>query len=560
MVAMGVRIVVAGVVGAALVGGGAPASASVLPPVPSVPIPQNPNPGVPSFIGAPAVADPLPPQSVPGNPFMAPNGRSNIHDDTWMTDTYAQSGPLGNGTAVSSTYQNQECASVTFDAAGRLVTVCVGVTGPTLEMLDPVSLDLLAAMPLPPRQATAIGPGIFTDFGSGGYFYLDNQDRAVVPTTTRHVLVVAESDAPLGFTTVRDYDLSSVVGSDDELESALPSFDGQIWFVSTGGVVGEIDPSSGAVRTMHLPSPELIGNSFAADETGGVYIVSNYALYRFVDGPTVAWRSTYDRGTRLKPGQANFGSGTTPTITAAGLVAITDNADPQMHVVAYRRDTGAEVCEQAVFDPGTSDTENSLIAAGDSLLVENNYGYSGPSSTEANGVTSPGIARVDVDAASGTCSLVWTAPERAPSVVAKVSLGSGLLYTYTKDPASSTFADPWYLTAISVRTGTTVFKVLGGTGLGYNNNYAPVSIGPDGTAYVGVLGGLVRFHDGVSSGPVHHGSGHGHTAAQSLGAAAVASLPSTAAASPPVRGAAAAGLALLAAQVVLARRRRRGVG
>jgi outer membrane protein assembly factor BamB len=95
------------------------------------------------------------------------------------------------------------------------------------------------------------------------------------------------------------------------------------------------------------------------------------------------------------------------------------------------------------------------------------------------------------------CRLVWTnSSERAPSVVAKVSLGNGLLYTYTKDPAPKATDDPWYLTALDVRTGATVFKVLAGTGLGFNNNYAPVSIGPDGAAYVGVLGGLVRFADG----------------------------------------------------------------
>ena len=49
--------------------------------------------------------------------------------------------------------------------------------------------------------------------------------------------------------------------------------------------------------------------------------------------------------------------------------------------------------------------------------------------------------------------------------------------------------------AIDFRRGTTVYKKLAGTGLGFNNNYAPVSIGPDGTAYVGVLGGLVLLRD-----------------------------------------------------------------
>src|SRR5258706_7055929 len=146
----------------------------------------------------------------------------------------------------------------------------------------------------------------------------------------------------------------------DEIESALPDWNGLIWFVTTGGIVGTIDPASGAVSSFHLPAPEQVGNSFATDETGGVYIVSNYALYRFVAGPggvpVVSWRTAYDHGVRLKPRQAHFGSGTTPTVTTSGLVAITDNADPQMHVIAYRRDTGAPVCQQAVFAAGQGDT------------------------------------------------------------------------------------------------------------------------------------------------------------------------------------------------------------
>ena len=50
--------------------------------------------------------------------------------------------------------------------------------------------------------------------------------------------------------------------------------------------------------------------------------------------------------------------------------------------------------------------------------------------------------------------------------------------------------------AIDFRTGRTVYKQLAGSGLGFNNNYAPVTLGPDGTAYVGVLGGLVALRDG----------------------------------------------------------------
>ncbi len=65
-----------------------------------------------------------------------------------------------------------------------------------------------------------------------------------------------------------------------------------------------------------------------------------------------------------------------------GYVAITDNADP-MNVVVYRnarklRGEKRTVCKQPVFGVGGSATENSLITAGRSLVVENNYGYQDP--------------------------------------------------------------------------------------------------------------------------------------------------------------------------------------
>ena len=54
---------------------------------------------------------------------------------------------------------------------------------------------------------------------------------------------------------------------------------------------------------------------------------------------------------------------------------------------------------------------------------------------------------------------------------------------------------PGYLTAVRFRNGKTAWKRLVGTGLGFNNNFGPVSLGPDRTAYIGVLGGLARVRD-----------------------------------------------------------------
>ena len=62
-------------------------------------------------------------------------------------------------------------------------------------------------------------------------------------------------------------------------------------------------------------------------------------------------------------------------------------------------------------------------------------------------------------------------------------------------PPTADGTDPWYFTAVDWRTGQVIYKRLAGTGLGFNNNWAPVTLGPDGTAYVGALGGLVLLRD-----------------------------------------------------------------
>src|SRR5205085_11802759 len=103
------------------------------------------------------------------------------------------------------------------------------------------------------------------------------------------------------------------------------------------------------------------------------------------------------------------------------------------------------------------------------------------------------------DAVGTGCHAVWHSGETAPTVVPKLSAANGIVYTYTKDVvASDPQADAWYLTALDFRTGRTLWKRLGGEGLGHNNNYAPVTLGPDATAYVGVLGGLVALRDATA--------------------------------------------------------------
>src|SRR4051794_16265328 len=471
----------------------APAAARADPPA----IPQS-DTDTP-YVGNPAAPNPIASPDPPRHPFMAPNGSSNLHVDAYQTDANQGPGPLGAAPEVRSTFYSNDCASITFDSQGRIVTNCVGLAGPTLRMLDPRNLDELASFRLPPRgPPNPAHPSPFNDFGGGGSFYLDNQDRAVLPTTAGHIYVVKET-APAGFALEHDCDLSALTPFPEKIFSALPDWAGRIWFVTTGGAVGFIDPQTGGAKV--YDTHEEIANSFAIDELGGVYLVTDKALYRFDTGPTgpqVTWRQQYPNSGIAKPGQVDAGSGTTPTITPRGFVAITDNADP-MDVVLYDRRDGHEICSVPVFDKGASASDNSLVSFDDALIVENNYGYSDPASTTQGRTTTPGGDRVDYDPESDPahpCHVTWRSDEISPTVVPKASLANGLLYLWTKPAGDG--ADPWYLTALDARTGKLVYKQLAGTGLGYNNNYAPITLGPDGTLYQGVLGGMVAIRDAVA--------------------------------------------------------------
>ena len=169
-----------------------------------------------------------------------------------------------------------------------------------------------------------------------------------------------------------------------------------------------------------------------------MYLVTTHASYRLDadagGAPQVSWRIPYDRGTKVKPGMLSQGSGTSPTLIGDRWIAIADNAEPRSNVIVYDRRLGVADrlhCQVPVLANGASTTENSLVAAGESLIIENNYGYSGVQATLLGKSTTPGMARVMIDPVG--CHVAWTNNEvRAPSSVAKASLGNGLIYAYTK--------------------------------------------------------------------------------------------------------------------------------
>jgi hypothetical protein len=168
-------------------------------------------------------------------------------------------------------------------------------------------------------------------------------------------------------------------------------------------------------------------------------------------------------------------------------------------VLVYRRGRSVAgerlVCTQPLFAPGASATDNSFIGYGRSLVVENNAGYDIFPTMMFGRTAVGGVARVDLDEDGEGCRVVWESREISQTTVPKLSLGNGLVYLYTKLPDAPLWTDAYYLTAVDFRTGATIYRVRTGVGLGYDNHWAPVTIGPDGTAYVGTIRGLLAVRD-----------------------------------------------------------------
>jgi len=446
----------------------------------------------------------------PQNPQLAANPWNSIHNDSWGTDSYWFDGPRQPaGAPVESLFTGGDCATITFDSRGRLVTLCNTLTRVVAYVVDPSTLTVLA------QQEVAERTPNLTDFAGGGYFVLDSRDRIIFPAggTTLRVLdtggpspsITEAAAIPVADTLLPDEKVTSVLP--DWSPAADPTASDQpdrYWYVGSRGTVG-IAGGDAAPRAINLGG-ETIENSFAVTRDG-IYVVTGAALYRLEatrdEPPAVTWRTEYDAGSRRKPGQTSRASGTTPTVFAAGrLVAITDNADPQMNVVVARTDTGAVTCRQPVFSAETSATENALIAAGNTLVVENNYGYApAVMTTVAGGSVEAGLSAVRVDPRTGSCELQWQNEEiRIPSVVSKASLTQNVVLTYSK-PVQIMGTDGWYFTAVDLATGAPSWTRLAGAGVSFNNHYAAAYLGPGGDFFVGTLNGLVVLRATATEGP-----------------------------------------------------------
>jgi hypothetical protein len=470
------------------------------------------------------------------HPHMAENGTSSIHNDAYMSDYYPDLqapwfGPEGANVTVKTEDEYIGglgiCATHTFDPIrGNLLTVCVDPTvkiGNTVVKQGSIQLVVMNPETLNVIAYENLGESAHMSFGGGGYFYMDDNGYAVIPRDgriiTRKVVYHRGFAAIISGPTYELEDSSGpLLGPDETLASVLPDAQGNLWWMTEGAEdqapkVGYVEPATGEVSWTTLTSydgePETIRNSLATDASGGMFVVSTHAIYRFeasADGVHTQWEGRYERGSRQKPGTVSKGSGTTPTLldfAGRELVAIVDNADPYMNLVIYDRDDAGltdPVCTAPLFSQqpelsGKTATENTVIALPNGFVVENNYGYVGPNDVGGDATTTPGLSRVQLTPLRRGRIACWEAAVNAeivvPSAVPKAADSDPIVYVYDKR------AEMWHFTGLYADTLDEAFTVeVGPTnqlGTTLNNSYAPVTFGPDGSVYVGQLRGMLRL-------------------------------------------------------------------
>lgn len=431
-------------------------------------LPIPPAPGVlaaPSYVGRPATPRAITAE-LPQNPHLS------------AVPLPHRAGPLGLQPEVETSWFGlQRCGQIEVTSTDVLVALCESRSGPSLRLVDPDSMRPTASKELPASDDRAAC--------AGDALYLDAQDRAVVATSDRKVLAVttATADGDAELRTEATWDLKPYVPHADCLVALAPDWSGRVWWASRDGLVGTIAPDSGDVRVLDLG--EDVEHGFAADPDGGMLLATDEGVHRLAVGadgaPQVAWTAASERA-----------SGTAPVLVDGGAVAITDTVEDQLSVVFLRRGTGEEVCRQSVFGKGEGAVDADLAAVGPGVVVTNDHDYSSPRSTLLGFTSSPGIARVDL--ADGACSERWASDQAAPGSGAVASWPNGLVYAWTKRP-SLLGVSAWYVTGIDAETGRAMWSARTGTGVLASSDGSRLTIGPDGSVWMGTLAGLVRVTD-----------------------------------------------------------------
>ncbi|MFW2389118.1 MAG: hypothetical protein ACN4G0_12325 [Polyangiales bacterium] len=410
---------------------------------------------------------------------------------------------------------------------------------------------------------------------SGAYTAIDSQGRFVVGRT-RFVSFFRDSvegdrSSPIELDKRIFIPDELFCNEEDAIAGMTLTYDGQLAFATELGnlfvIPSDVDSDDlGAIpvvsanancETDEIEDLEIVSNSVASDESGGIYMVTSEAMYRFDwDGVSLAeaWRAEYDSSPEPpSPIRLGPGSGATPSLMGTNVdddrfVVITDG-EAVMSLVLFWRDEIPEgwepiapgkdpriACEIPVLfgDPSTtlSVSEQSVAVRGYSAVVVSNV-LTDPTVNPPSGFALAGLAqnlvsaleggipekapfgleRIDWDPETRSCTSVWSNSEiSVPNGIPSISEAAQLVYGLGQRDGQ------WGLEGLDFATGASKVWVEAGPGTCppslaevasilpgaaavlaevpdscENSAYSATTIGPDGMVYSGTIAGVSRY-------------------------------------------------------------------
>jgi hypothetical protein len=411
---------------------------------------------------------------------------------------------------------------------------------------------------------------------SGAYNILGRSGHFIVPRQ-RSIEVFGDSRAGVRSSRIRllkRYELPAraFCRDDDRIAGATMTFDGSVAFATEQGVVGTLPRLPRQMTNANLrilsvngakcadasvPEDRLeeVSNSIAADEDGGIYVVTSQRMRRIDHDAarnrlTSAWSAPYEAGSSQSAIRLGVGSGSTPTVMGTGrqdkFVAITDGRDLMHMNLFWRGRVPADwkglgggrsrrmACDYPVRfgdrNATASLSEQSIAVRGNATFHVNNlldYDFSGigegpfRSALAALRGGDPkaaphGAERIDWNPRTRKCHSVWANRKVSiPNAIPSMSSESGLAYGAGQRNGA------WGVEALDWRTGRSRFFArarphrCSDTVMGYldrsvprsvsgpllaelpnsceNSFYAATEVGPGGTIWTGTFNGLTIY-------------------------------------------------------------------
>ena len=350
---------------------------------------------------------------------------------------------------------------------------------------------------------------------SGNYVLCDKDNYAYtnVGTIIARYKLSDSAHPENGIELDKQLDIKTHVDGANVLVGVVMTYDGHLVVAYNRGLVIVDRNLSQVVATYALPADQILTNSIAVDEDGGIYVASNNReensqglMQKIVwkngrlsaDAADGAWQAAYEGGPNPPSIKMGYGTGSTPTLMGFGddedkLVVITDGGK-RMKIVAFWRDAiPADAKEVVAGNPRIADTkevtcglpsstewiqsEQSVVCAGYGAFVVNNI-LSGGSTTGDKVVdvlaigplieTPKGVERLQWNVKENRWETVWTrADVSSPSMIPAVSTWSEMVFVngYSK-------ADGWEVTGLDWNTGATRHRVIFGDTSRGNGTYA----------------------------------------------------------------------------------------